>query len=57
MSGWSLVNRNPIYCGVSECDREASTMSRPWPNGGYCAMGETHGDKKKKVAYNDQSFE
>ena len=25
-------------CGVSECDREASTMMRPWPARGCCAM-------------------
>jgi len=30
-SGWSLVQSSPTDCGVSECDREASTMRRPWP--------------------------
>ena len=25
-------------CGVSECDRDSSTMKGPWPNGGCCAM-------------------
>jgi hypothetical protein len=25
---------------VSECDREASIMRRPWPAGGCCAMGK-----------------
>jgi hypothetical protein len=30
-SGWSLVQRSPTECGVSECDREASTMTEPWP--------------------------
>jgi hypothetical protein len=29
-SGWSLVQRRPAECGVSECNRESSTM-RPWP--------------------------
>jgi hypothetical protein len=33
-SGWSLVQRIPTDCGVSECDREASIMMRPWPTGG-----------------------
>ena len=33
-SGRSLVQRSPTDCGVSECDREASTMKRPWPTGG-----------------------
>jgi hypothetical protein len=35
-SGWSLVQRNLIKRGVSECVREASIMSRPCPNGGRC---------------------
>ena len=26
-------------CGVSECDREASTMRRPWPARCCCTMG------------------
>ena len=29
--GRSLVQRSPTECGVSECDREASIMKRPWP--------------------------
>jgi len=29
--GWSLIQRSPTYCGVSECDRKASIMRRPWP--------------------------
>jgi len=28
-SGWSLIQRSPTECGVSECDNEASIM-RPW---------------------------
>jgi hypothetical protein len=32
-SGWSLVQRSSIECGVSECDREASIMMGPWPTG------------------------
>jgi hypothetical protein len=28
-SGWSLVQRSPTKCGVSEFDREASIMRRP----------------------------
>jgi hypothetical protein len=27
-----------VWC-VSECDREASIMRRPWPTGGCCAIG------------------
>ena len=30
-SGWSLVKRNLIECGVSECDNETWTTRRPWP--------------------------
>ena len=26
----SLLQRSPIYCGVSECDRVSSIMRRPW---------------------------
>jgi hypothetical protein len=34
VTGRSLVQRSPTECGVSECDREASTMRRPWPTMG-----------------------
>ena len=37
-SGWSLVQRHPTECGVSECDREASIMRRSWHTGGCRAM-------------------
>jgi hypothetical protein len=30
---------SPTDCGVSECDREASIMRRPWPSRFCCAMG------------------
>ena len=33
-SGLSLVQRSANECGVSDCDREASTMRRPWPTRG-----------------------
>jgi hypothetical protein len=39
---WSLVQRSPTECGVSECDREASIMRRPWPTRGSRAT-----EKKK----------
>ena len=32
-TGWSLVQRAPTECGVSECDLETSTRNRLWPNG------------------------
>jgi hypothetical protein len=36
--GGLFVQRSHTECGVSECDREAWTMGRPWPNGGFRAM-------------------
>jgi hypothetical protein len=37
-SGWLPVKRSPIEYGVSECDRETSTMRMPWPTRG-CKKG------------------
>jgi len=37
-SGWSLVQRSPTECGVSEFDRESPILRRPWSTGGCCAM-------------------
>jgi hypothetical protein len=34
-TGWSLVQRS-----VSECDREASIMRRPWTTRSCCTLGE-----------------
>jgi hypothetical protein len=31
-------------CGVSECDREAPTMRRPWRTGVCCAIGVGGGE-------------
>ena len=28
-SGWSLIQRNPAECGVSQCVRNASTVRTP----------------------------
>jgi hypothetical protein len=39
-TSWSLVQRSPTDCGVSECDREASVMRGPWPTRGCCAIGK-----------------
>ena len=38
VSGWSLVQRSPTECGVSEYDHEASIMRRPWSTGGCFSM-------------------
>ena len=35
---WSLVQRGPTDCGVSECDREASVTKKPWPTEDCWAM-------------------
>jgi hypothetical protein len=37
----SPVQRSPTECGVSECDREVSTVRRPWPVRGCRAMGKS----------------
>jgi hypothetical protein len=39
-SGRSLVQRIPPECGVSECYREFSIISRPRPTRGCRAIGE-----------------
>jgi len=36
-TGWSLVQRSPTECGVSECVREVSIMRRSWPTRGCCS--------------------
>jgi hypothetical protein len=37
-TGWSLVQRSPTECGVSECDSEASIIRRPCPTRGLRAI-------------------
>jgi hypothetical protein len=39
-SDWPLVQRSPTECGVSECDREASIVRKPWSIRGCFAMGK-----------------
>jgi hypothetical protein len=48
-TGRSLVQRSPAACGVSECDRETSTMRRLWPIGGCRAMGKTYMDLCRRM--------
>jgi hypothetical protein len=53
-SGWSLVQRSPTECGVSEYDRESSIMRRPWPTGGcwrHDKKGSEHYPKMTKSDY------
>jgi len=37
-TGWSLVQRSPTECGVSECDRDVSIMKMALPTRSCCAM-------------------
>jgi hypothetical protein len=39
-TGRSLVQSSPTDCGVSECDREASIIRRPWPEQGAVTAQE-----------------
>jgi hypothetical protein len=38
VTGWSLVQWSPTDCGMSECDRKASTIRRPWRTRYCCVM-------------------
>jgi hypothetical protein len=51
-SGWSLVQESPTDCGVSECDREAWIMRRPYPTRGCCAMGGKKLNPKRTGMHN-----
>jgi len=42
----SLVQRSPTECYVSECDREAWTMRRPWTTGEGGGLLR-HGEKEQ----------
>ena len=44
LQNWSPIQRSPVRFGVSECDREAFIMRRPWPTRDCCAM-------EKKLLY------
>jgi hypothetical protein len=37
-TGRSLIKRSPTECGMSERDREALMVRRPWPNRECCTM-------------------
>ena len=37
-SVWSLVQRSPTECDVSECDREVLIIRRLLPTSGWCSM-------------------
>jgi hypothetical protein len=44
----SLVQRSPTDCGVSECDREPSTVRTPWLTGGAVAPW---GEKRNRILF------
>jgi len=53
-SGWSLVQRSPTECDMSECDRVASIMRSPWSARGCWATEENkipddHGVRTTRV--------
>ena len=41
VSGWSLDQRSPTECVVSECDRGALKMRRSWPTRGCSTIVKT----------------
>jgi len=47
----SLVQKSPIECGVSEYDREASIMRRPWPVGGVLCHGGKNTNALSLIVY------
>jgi len=56
-TGRLLAQRSPTDCGVSECDLETSSMSRPWPTGrgGGCRAIKTllTNNKCKRILINN----
>jgi hypothetical protein len=51
----SFVQKSTNERGVSECDREASIMRRPWPTRGSCAMGGKYGEDCQVCLYESVS--
>jgi len=50
--GWSPVQSSPTECGVSDCDRFASTVARPWLTRGFFAMAK----KISTIVHNDSDL-
>jgi len=50
-SSWSLVPCSPTECGVSECEREASIIRRPWSTRGCSVMEKKNQFFKLCVKY------
>jgi hypothetical protein len=49
-TAWSLVQRNPTNCGMSECEHEASLMRTTWPTRDSCSIGGGKRNSSKKTA-------
>jgi hypothetical protein len=52
----SLVKKSPTKCSVYEYHREASTIGRPWPPRGCCAMDVGEGEKLLNISNNFSPF-
>ena len=54
---WSLVQSSPTECGVTECDREASTMRSPWLTRGCRTMKNklVFGEKWMVISYSQDT--
>ena len=50
-AGWSLVQRSPTKCRVSECDCEASIMRRPWSTRNRCTKNHHFDSSKVHLKY------
>jgi hypothetical protein len=54
-TSWSLVQRSPTDCGVSECDREASTKNEETQ--AYIGLSRHRGGGEKKTTYVDTALQ
>jgi hypothetical protein len=52
-SGWSLAQRSPTECFVSEYDREFSITRRPWSTMGCCTIKKKCGTVKRIYLFYD----
>ena len=53
-SVWSLFQRSPTECGVSDYGQESSIMRRSWPTGDCCAMVKKNICRSKKMLFRYQ---
>jgi hypothetical protein len=52
-TGCSLVQRSPFERGISECDREASTMMMPWHTRGCRPAKKREKTNEKAASFTD----